>query len=127
MATKMFRASNGDPKYRANFVCKDCGLDTHEECEYYMIQHELWDSLLEKEEIIRTIPWYDREGSLIRMVHLNNVMLCVGCVEERLGRQLMPEDFTSCPVNDDKRNLRSRRLCNRMGIPFISDVSEGVV
>jgi hypothetical protein len=28
--------------------------------------------------------------------------LCVGCLEDRLGRELEPADFTPLPVNDDE-------------------------
>jgi hypothetical protein len=31
-----------------------------------------------------------------------NGWLCVGCLEDRLGRELEPADFTQLPVNDDE-------------------------
>ena len=40
--------------------------------------------------------------------------LCVGCLEERLGRVLTPEDFTALPVNDDDE-CDSVRLRTRKG------------
>jgi hypothetical protein len=39
--------------------------------------------------------------------------LCLGCLEERLGRRLAPSDFTAVPVNDPDRHsglLRARLL-----------------
>ena len=41
-------------------------------------------------------------------------VLCVGCLEERLGRVLTPEDFLPLPVNDDDE-LDSVRLRTRKG------------
>jgi carbamoylphosphate synthase large subunit len=40
--------------------------------------------------------------------------LCVGCLEERIGRVLTPEDFLPLPVNDDDE-LDSVRLRTRKG------------
>jgi hypothetical protein len=40
--------------------------------------------------------------------------LCVGCLEERLGRQLVPEDFPALPLNDD-HETDSVRLRTRKG------------
>jgi hypothetical protein len=40
--------------------------------------------------------------------------LCVGCLEHRLGRRLVPKDFTAAPVNGpspwDTPRLASRKL-----------------
>jgi hypothetical protein len=40
--------------------------------------------------------------------------LCIGCLEQRLGRQLTPQDFPRHPFNGDEMpatvRLRSRRL-----------------
>jgi len=40
--------------------------------------------------------------------------LCIGCLEQRLGRKLCPEDFTDALVNT--RGPRSQRHLDRMGI-----------
>lgn len=58
------------------FLCLDCRRDTSDE--YYMVHDELW---------IEANP--DDEG-----------MLCVLCLERRLGRRLTSADFTDAPVND---------------------------
>lgn len=42
-------------------------------------------------------------------------MLCIGCLEQRLGRQLTWEDFTTAPVNWAHGSThRSVRLMERM-------------
>ena len=59
------------------FLCMDCRKDTDESQEYYMLEDALWQSL---------VP--DIDG-----------MLCLDCVERRLGRELSHADFSSVPVN----------------------------
>lgn len=77
------------------FLCLDCQVDTSEIGEYYMVHFELW----------RKINPADKG------------MLCIGCVEERLGRFLIPTDFLDAPINykthDDKS---SDRLKARLGV-----------
>jgi len=41
-------------------------------------------------------------------------LLCIGCVEKRLGRILGPSDFTLCRLNLDPSESRSVRLKDRM-------------
>jgi hypothetical protein len=41
-------------------------------------------------------------------------MLCIGCLEARLGRQLVPDDFASVPLKPG-RGHRSARLLERLG------------
>jgi len=44
-------------------------------------------------------------------------LLCIGCLERRLGRRLTPADFTDAPANDpsDRDSGRSRRFLDRLG------------
>jgi hypothetical protein len=42
-------------------------------------------------------------------------MLCIGCLEDRIGRQLKKTDFTKFPINTDLAWRRSERLRNRLG------------
>lgn len=74
------------------FRCLGCGVDTSWLDEYYMIQDELW---------FEVNPVCDG-------------MLCIGCVEQRLGRELKSEDFTKVPVNDIEWGFKSERLMNRL-------------
>ena len=57
------------------YDCLDCGDNTFFKNEYYMIHDEIWDSVA-------------GEG-----------MLCVQCLENRLGRILAPDDFVLYPIN----------------------------
>lgn len=68
------------------FLCLDCEKCTmHIEdgvMEYYMVQNELWEEAKAGPD----------EG-----------MLCIGCLEKRLGRELTAKDFTDCPLNASVR------------------------
>lgn len=72
--------------------CLDCRRDVKALNELYMV----FDSV-----------WYE-----VNETHKG--MLCVGCFETRLGRKLVPGDFTHCPLNTDFKN-KSTRLSNRLG------------
>jgi len=78
-----------------NFVCLDCGVNTSHTEEYYMLAGEVWKE---------AVP--DLVG-----------MLCINCVELRLGRQLWPEDFMDIPINYFHARLNARILSRFCGIP----------
>jgi hypothetical protein len=71
--------------------CLDCGIDTYEAGEYYVVRDEIWP-----------LP-------------VDGGMLCVGCLEKRLGRRLQRADFTDAPLNWHPRWTRdnSARLKQR--------------
>lgn len=79
-----------------SFLCMDCGEDTMDE--YYMVHKEIWEVSTHKEE---------RQG-----------ILCIGCLEKRLGRSLNKNDFPSdVPLNIANLSpgyRSSDRLRNRM-------------
>lgn len=75
------------------FECVDCQLDTAELEEYYMVNHALW---------------------LTSGLTARGGMLCIGCLEKRIGRTLTPDDFLVCPLNGENFN-KSDRLLNRLG------------
>ncbi len=77
-------------KYHLCHQCEDCGHDTRRMGEYYMVQHAVWDEAISSR-------WAD--------------MLCIGCLEDRIGRRLTAAVFLECPLNvrDQKRSLRLRR------------------
>jgi len=77
------------------FVCLDCGVNTMFTEEYYMLTGEVWKE---------AVP--DLVG-----------MLCINCVELRLGRQLWPEDFMDIPINYFHARLNARILSRFCGIP----------
>ena len=76
------------------FDCLDCEVDTSELGEYYMV----WDIL-----------WMEAVGDL------HGGMLCLGCLEKRLGITLTPDDFTDAPVNQGWGNV-SERMKDRTGL-----------
>lgn len=81
-------------RYRP-FRCIDCGTNTLETREYYMVQDEIWQQA-------RMLP----KGG----------MLCIGCLEKRLGRRLDKNDFTDALVNRFP-NI-SKRVLDRLGDKF---------
>ncbi|MDQ4032742.1 MAG: hypothetical protein M3332_10930 [Actinomycetota bacterium] len=72
--------------------CDDCGISTF--YEFYVVHDGLWDEYGSK--------W----------------MLCVGCLESRMGRQLVTGDFTASNFNPRQLNNskypKSQRLVNRL-------------
>ena len=79
----------------AAFICMDCGADTDEIDEYYSVTEQVWESATQTQG--------DGKG-----------MLCVGCLETRIGRQLTPADFPDAPVNDVDWGHKSERLVERI-------------
>lgn len=78
---------------RARFLCEDCGCDTGKMKEFYFIHTHLWLSV----------------SSSI------SGMLCIGCLEIRLGRQLVASDFTDASINSLRHGSgKSTRLVNRL-------------
>lgn len=75
-----------------SFLCLDCGVDTGEIDEYYMVHDHVW---------VAANP--GRRG-----------MLCISCLEGRLSRTLDASDFADYPIN---RGLfpRSPLLLDRLG------------
>jgi hypothetical protein len=79
---------------KARNRCLDCGSQTtftRNGWEYYMVHDALW---------LNANPQTDG-------------MLCIGCLEERLGRTPTSEDFTDAPINQPCRN-NSKRLAARL-------------
>ena len=60
-------------------TCMDCEKHQKEFNEYYMVKDEIWMSCVVGDEEFG--------------------LLCIGCLEDRLGRELRPSDFTPFPVN----------------------------
>ena len=74
------------------FDCMDCGSNTLHINEYYMVTDEVWEAAHPK-----------KRG-----------MLCIGCLEDRLGRLLTKDDFTDAPVNSGNFFTQSARLLSRL-------------
>jgi hypothetical protein len=78
--------------------CLGCGVDTVRIGDFYMLHDPVW---------LRANPG-------------GAGMLCVDCVETRLGRRLEPGDFTTAPINNRlylTPRLRSRILGRPAGVP----------
>lgn len=73
--------------------CLDCHKDTYQMEEYYMVTDAVWEE---------ANP--DHAG-----------MLCIGCLEERLGRELEFKEFLWCPLNVRNVYEGSERLRDRLG------------
>ena len=92
-----FRTANSDQFLRvlkryARFECEACGQSCRDE--YYMLRTELW-----------------------RKVCRSNDILCIGCVEDRLGRKLVPTDFNFKETFASAQQFPpSRRLKQRLDI-----------
>jgi len=81
-------------KSKRKWLCEDCKQNTSHMKEHYFVRTELWT-----------------------LVHPSEAgMLCIGCFELRLGRVLVPSDFTDAHINDPKRYAMSDRLRNRLGV-----------
>jgi hypothetical protein len=74
--------------------CFECGADLFEIGEFsYVVRRDLW---------LAAVPW--EAGGMFNF-------LCIGCLEDRLGRQLTADDFPDdIPMNFDSRQWRSERL-----------------
>ena len=60
-----------------NDICRDCGKNTADDPkDYYMIRNDLW------------AKYGVAKG-----------MLCMECIETRIGRKLTKKDLTNCIVN----------------------------
>ena len=72
--------------------CVDCEVHTGIIGDYYMVHKHLWAEF----------------GS-------DDGMLCIACLENRMGRTLTPDDFSDAPVNYGSLTYRSERMISRIG------------
>ncbi len=86
----------------ARWLCLDCGKDTDKSEEYYMLWYRIWRSIN-----------YKIDG-----------MLCLDCVEKRLGRELVGEDFSKAPINESQAR-RCPALAQRLVRPSLTGCSIG--
>jgi hypothetical protein len=81
--------------------CADCGVGTMRLGEYYMLADSVW----ERAWVGRRKAWHSLPGQ---------EYLCIGYLEQRIGRTLTSDDFTEAPVNDPFQDDISDRLRNRL-------------
>lgn len=74
------------------FNCTTCKTNTLHNGEYYMLNDKLWRKIADNK----------------------NGMMCIGCVETKLKRQLTRKDFTDAPVNNLETFNKSDRLIDRL-------------
>ena len=79
-------------KSRRRFFCIDCKVDTGKICEYYFVHTALWLSVMPSVK----------------------EMLCIGCLEKRLGRELRASDFPNVYINTLRHSPKSERLHLRL-------------
>jgi len=88
-----YNFQSGEPhRIFPELMCLDCDCDTFEIGEDYMVHGSVWDQVVS-----------DDRG-----------MLCIGCLETRLGRILTQADFTDVPINDGRVSSKSPRLKARL-------------
>jgi hypothetical protein len=75
-----------------NWNCMDCNVNTYEIDEYYTVYDDIW---------LTAHP-------------ADQGLLCIGCLESRLGRLLTADDFPCYPINNGAFR-QSARLLNRLG------------
>ena len=78
-------------KSKRKWLCVDC--NEHTKFEHYFLKNEVWMGEAKMGE---------------------TGMLCIGCVENRINRILVPADFTNAYINDPKKNTMSDRLRSRI-------------
>jgi|SRR5215831_9283210 len=102
-ALEMRQRSDGKLEVIGPTDCADCGMKTGIRGEWYLVHDEVWQK-----------AWQGAEAYLAGNDHsfLCEEILCIGCLEKRLGRQLTPADF---PKGEGPHPwYRSKRLRNRM-------------
>src|SRR5262245_26874344 len=83
-------------------ACADCGLGTIRLGEWYMVRDDVWEQ-----------AWAERRKSWHGRVPGQEI-LCIGCLEQRLGRTLMACDFIDVEANDPSKHNISERMRNRL-------------
>ena len=73
------------------YKCVDCRIDTAIIEEYYMVRREIWERCT--------------------AINERSKMLCIGCLEKRLGRTLIRSDFIDCLLNQSLDNKSVRLMC----------------
>lgn len=110
--------------YSKRALCADCGTDTtpcrweHIPLVKRLIPWRVWRTNG------RCLPgcdhdgrweWYGVHDTVWAEAHAErHLILCIGCLETRLGRQLRPGDFSGYDVNDQNW-WDTLRLANRKG------------
>ena len=77
---------------KKDFVCVDCGIDTIKNPkDYYMVTTEVWNKHGLGGSFDLEEGWGNDDPE--------NGMLCMKCLETRIGRKIKFEDLMPCEVN----------------------------
>src|SRR6516165_11571177 len=82
--------------------CVDCGLGCNAAHEWYRVCDRVWE-----------LAWRGRRKPWQILVP-GQMALCIGCLENRLGRTLCARDFTDAMVNDPNKENVSERIRQRL-------------
>jgi hypothetical protein len=108
-------------------LCSDCGIDTLAIGEWYLVNDDVWNKAwagrprdepglrkyTDKRDLNDAQPLLF-EG-LDRFVYEEGQeILCIGCLEKRIGRTLCRADFNDVPINDPNRFQLSDRFLGRL-------------
>jgi hypothetical protein len=83
-------------------ACADCGIGTHGLGEWYMAREDVWEE-----------AWAGRRKVFHGKVPGQEI-LCIACLEKRIGRRLTFADFTDVPINNPADQNKSKRLRHRL-------------
>ena len=75
--------------------CCDCSLGTNVAREWYMVKPKVWE-----------LAWCGRRKSWHNVP--GQSILCIGCLEQRIGRTLCAQDFANAVVNDPEGDISDR-------------------
>jgi hypothetical protein len=75
--------------------CCDCGLGCNEAREWYMVKPQVWKEAWAG----RRKPWHELPGQSV---------LCIGCLEQRIGRTLCADDFADTVLHDREGDISER-------------------
>jgi hypothetical protein len=75
--------------------CCDCGLGCNEAREWYMVKPKVWKEAWAG----RRKPWHELPGQSV---------LCIGCLEQRIGRRLCAGDFADTVLHDPEGDISER-------------------
>jgi hypothetical protein len=77
-----------------NAPCADCGIETLDDDNWYMLHNHVWESAWPGSRTTRAVLEAGDDG-----IAPFSEFLCIDCLEKRLGRGLTPHDFSDAPIN----------------------------
>jgi len=96
-------------------LCCDCGIGTLAIDEFYMVNDDVWNEAWAGRRKPQLVEFFGCLASL-GPPDPRQEILCIGCLEKRIGRTLCRADFKDVPLNDPNRMKLSERLLDRLQI-----------